>query len=153
LRIDGINVVRLDLTVSVQIAATAADCVAVAVAASVHRSVKVTTSASYRVVLGGLVGDHLRYRDAGCFCGDDDGDDGEFPLAGRAAGNPVSSRLGEPIKRTCERWRKQATGICGKVERVFVQVNPMPLSGALVIRTDEVTRIEQARPRLSGDLL
>jgi hypothetical protein len=40
--------------------------------------------------------------------------------------------LGEPIKCTCERWRKHATGTCGNVERVCVQVNPMPLSGALV---------------------
>ncbi len=60
--------------------------------------------------------------------------------------------LGEPIKRTCERWRKHATGICGNVERVSVEVNPMPLSGALVTRAEEVTRIEQACPSLSSDL-
>ena len=82
--------------------------------------------------------------------GDDDGADGEFSMAVRAPGNTA---LGEPIKRTRERWRKHATGICGNVERVSVQVNPMPLSGAFVTRAEEVTRIEQACPRLSGNLL
>jgi hypothetical protein len=49
LRIDGINVVRLDLTVSVQSGATPAHCVAVGVASvkvNQYCSVKVTTSAS-----------------------------------------------------------------------------------------------------------
>ena len=64
----------------------------------------------------------------------------------------TSLDLAEPIKRTCERWRKHATGICGNVDHICVQVNPMPLSGALVTRAEEVTRIEQACPRLSGNL-